>query len=232
MSIKSKVLAATAALTMVGGVGTAGMLTAGTASAATPSCGFGCVNLYSHQFGKAFILDVYKRIDAVGAPVILFQKSNEDPAEDFDFSLEGTVSDFLAAGLVSPALALHYGKDYAFEIQYAPYGADTGLCVGLAATATQFAKVTLQGCGVSSKTIWVTDFNDPNYIFNHSLALINGSDTNFSHPFVLTYPQEGNPVDKPRPQLDVENLTGFAGSIATGPALDRQAWSAFFGPVK
>ena len=39
MSIKSKVLAAAATLTMVGGVGAAGALTAGTASAATPSCG-------------------------------------------------------------------------------------------------------------------------------------------------------------------------------------------------
>jgi hypothetical protein len=231
MSIKSKVLAATAALTMVGGVGTVGALTAGTASAATPSCDFNCVNFYSHQFGKAFILDTYKRIDAVGAPIILFQKSNEDPAEDFDFSLEGTVSSFLAAGLVSPALALQYGTkthdDFAIEIQYSPYGADTGLCVGLASTAAQFGKVTLQPCGVSSKTVWVTDFTDPNYVFNHSIALINGSTTTFSHPYVLTYPQEGYPTNMPRPQLDVEHLTGFA----AGPALDRQQWSAFLGPV-
>ena len=39
MSIKSKVLAAAATLTLVGGVGMAGALSAGTASAATPSCG-------------------------------------------------------------------------------------------------------------------------------------------------------------------------------------------------
>jgi hypothetical protein len=227
MSIKSKVLAATAALTMVGGVGTAGMLTAGTASAATPSCAGNCVDFYSHQFGKAFILDTYKRIDAVGAPVILFQKSNEDPAEDFDFSLEGTVNNFLAAGLVSPALALHYGKDFAIEIQYSPYGADTGLCVGVASTAAPGGKVTLQPCGVSSKTVWVTDFTDPNYVFHHSIALINGSDLNFSHPFVLSYPANQYPTNMPRPQLDVENLTGFA----AGPALDRQQWSAFVGQV-
>jgi hypothetical protein len=228
MSIKSKVLAATAALTMVGGVGTAGVLTAGTASAATPSCNNNCIDFYSHQFGKDFLLDVYKRIDAVGAPAILFQKSNEDPALDFDFSLEGTVADFLAAGLVTPALALQYSGDFAIEIQYSPYGADTGLCLGVAATATQFEKVTLQPCGVSSKTVWVTDFSDPNYVFHHSIALINGSTTTFSHPYVLSYPANGFPTDKPRPVLDVEHLTGFA----AGPALSRQQWSAFIGTVK
>ena len=37
MSMKSKVLAAAATLALVGGVGTAGVLGAGTASAATPS---------------------------------------------------------------------------------------------------------------------------------------------------------------------------------------------------
>ncbi len=41
------------------------------------------------------------------------------------------------------------------------------------------------------------------------VPLINGSNTNFSHPFVLTYPANANPTDKPRPQLTVTNLTGF-----------------------
>ena len=40
MSIKNKVLAAAATMTLVGGVGAMGTLTA---NAATPSCGFGCV---------------------------------------------------------------------------------------------------------------------------------------------------------------------------------------------
>ncbi len=42
------------------------------------------------------------------------------------------------------------------------------------------------------------------------MPVINGSDTNFSHPFVLTYPGNGFPTDKPRPQLQVKNLTGFS----------------------
>ena len=42
------------------------------------------------------------------------------------------------------------------------------------------------------------------------VPLINGSDTNFSHPYVLTYPQNGNPTDKPRPQLVTQNLHQFS----------------------
>ena len=41
-------LAATATLTLVGGLGAAGTLSA---SAATPSCGHDCVNIFSREFG-------------------------------------------------------------------------------------------------------------------------------------------------------------------------------------
>ena len=57
------------------------------------------------------------------------------------------------------------------------------------------------------------------------LPLINGSDTNFSQPFVLTYPPNGNPNDKPRPQLVTQNLHTFS----RGQVYDNQQWSAFFG---
>ncbi len=48
MSIKSKVFAAAATLTLVGGVGAAGAISA---SAATPSCGFTCIEVFNHNFG-------------------------------------------------------------------------------------------------------------------------------------------------------------------------------------
>ena len=158
MSIKSKVFAAAATLTLIGGVGAAGAMSA---SAATPSCGFTCVDIFSHNYGThhnpGFVLDVLRQGDKVGQPVILFRTSNSDPAEDFTIAYQGQVSAFLAAGLVSPALALHYGggcefwdthvypaacgkyfpDDYAYEIEYAPYGADSGLCVGTPTTAAR-----------------------------------------------------------------------------------------------
>ena len=54
---------------------------------------------------------------------------------------------------------------------------------------------------------------------NAYIPLINGSDTNFSHPFVLTYPTNGYPTDMPRPQLTVTNLTGSPGRDPAGRSL-------------
>ena len=91
MSIKSKVLATAASLTMVGGVlAVSTLATATAAKAETPSCGafnFFCVDLFSKQFGThkdpGFIQDVYRQGNRVGQPIILFRVSSSDPAEDF-----------------------------------------------------------------------------------------------------------------------------------------------------
>jgi hypothetical protein len=250
MSIKTKVFAAAATLTLIGGVGSAGALSAG---AATPSCGHDCVNVFSRDFGKhsspTFVVDVLRQGEKVGQPIILFRTSNSDPAEDFSVSFQGQVSDFLAAGLVSQAVALHYGcvpatsassckyfvNDPAFEVEYAPFGVDSGLCMGLNATAVYEGKVTLQPCGVSSKTVWIVDTNDSPATIRHGyVPLINGSDTNFSHPFVLSYPVSGYPTDKPRVQLEVTNLTGFQQGKGKeiGSVNSNQLWGADFGVLK
>jgi hypothetical protein len=125
-------------------------------------------------------------------------------------------------------------NDPAFEIEYAPYGVDSGLCLGVASTAVQEEGVTLQPCGVSAKTVWIADIADsPSTLFNGYVPLINGSDTNFSQPFVLTYPSSGYPTDMPRPQLQVDNITGFSTGFPSGPELgtvqDNQLWGADFG---
>jgi hypothetical protein len=263
MSIKSKVLAAAATLTLVSGVGVAGALTASTASAATPSCGNACIDIFSHQFGTHrspnYVVDVLRQGEKTGQPIILFRTANFDPAEDWTLAFQGTTADFFAAGLVSSAVALHYGcipgvdfptcygqttiavNDPAFEIEYAPFGVDSGLCMGVAATAFSDEGVTLQPCGVSSKTVWIADvFDSPDTLFNGYVPAINGSDTNFSHPFVLTYPNNSVPTDKPRPQLVVTNLTGSSNAsppfFIPGPELGtvdvNQLWGADFGILK
>jgi hypothetical protein len=267
MSIKSKVLAAAATLTLVGGVASVGAFTAGSASAATPSCGGSCINIFSKQFDNSanhhhpnFVLDVLSQGATAGQPVILFRTSGSDPAEDFTIAYHGQVSDFVAAGLVGKAVALHYGggacitpetdgdggivsptcdalspNEPAFEIEYSPFGVQSGLCVGTATTAIQGEGVTLQPCGVSSKTVWILDTFDLSFpAFLHGFfPAINGSDTNFSHPFVLSYPSNGFPTDIPRPQLKVTNLTGFSNGIGpiVGTVINTQLWSAFFGIV-
>jgi hypothetical protein len=195
---------------------------------------------------------VYQQHIRIGQPIILYRSSNNDPAEDFRLEFQGTVAQFYEAGMVSSALALHYGcvigdfsscfgldenfDDPAFEIEYTPNGVDSGLCVGVASTAVQEEGVTLQVCGASSKTVWAVDVYDQpiESFFLHYFPLINGSDTNFSQPFVLTYPQSGYPTDKPRPQLQVDNLTGFTQGfppILNYPSINNnQMWGADFGP--
>ena len=240
MSIKSKVLAAAATLTLVSGVGAAGALTAGTANAATPSCGPDCVNIFSNQYGTHkspnFAVDVLRQGNKVGQPIILFRTANFDPALDWSVAFQGQVSTFAAADLVGTGVSLHYGggcayevpittagtpstvaqgcvalfpNDPAFEIEYAPFGVDSGLCMGLAATAFSDEGVTLQPCGVSSKTVWIADtYDSPSTLYKGYVPVINGSNTNFSQPLVLSYPNNGYPTDKPRPQLVVLNITG------------------------
>jgi hypothetical protein len=246
MSIKTKVFAVSAALTLAGGIGAAGLL-APAANATTPSCGGNCVSIFSrvfgHHFHPGFTFDVYQQKAKVGQPVILFRQANNDPGQDFILHNQGYVSDFYNAGLVSKSLVLHYGggcpvltggscttpnaaDDYAFEIEYAPDGAGTGLCAGVASVASNSTKVSLQPCGVSARTVWISDTDKaaecgtyPVYggVGDGYVPLINGSDTNFSHPYVLTYPQNGYPTDMPRPQLHTQELNGFTDPGGVNP---------------
>jgi hypothetical protein len=270
MFIKSKVFAAAAAMTLVGGAGAAAVFTVGMAGAATPACGTGCPDFFSDTLGSYaqpnFLLDVLRQGEKAGQPVILFRTSNTDPAEDFTIADQGLVSDFNAAGLVSKALDLHYGgagcedydtatatcitfypDDQAYEIEYSPFGVDSGLCMGTAATAVDGTEVSLQPCGTTAKTTWILDAadaigiplppppppptteaptpppvpipTDTDFAITHGrtavkpaevggpfFPLINGSGTNFSHPAVLSYPQNSFPTDMPRPQLKTQPL--------------------------
>jgi hypothetical protein len=250
MSIKSKVFAASAALTLIGGVGAISTMSA---SAATPSCGHSCIDLFNRSFSShsnpSFVQDVYRQGERVGQPVILYRQSNADPAEDFTVSYQGQVSDFYAAGLVTSSLDLHYGggceffdtnvvpatcisfypDDFAFEVEYSPYGVDSGLCVGTAATATAGSEVSLQPCGVSAKTVWVQDVDNATGFVDSYTPFINGSDTNFSHPYVLDYPHNGYPTDTPRPQLFIQELQLNAHHDIVN---DTQEWSENFGTLR
>jgi hypothetical protein len=257
MSIKSKVLATVATLATVGGVGTAGVLSiAPAASAATSACGASCIDIFSQEFGSHatpnYILDVQGQ-GRIGQPVILGAASVSNTGEDFRLVFDATVADLYAAKMVTAALALHYGcipgvdfpdcfgqtkhavNDPAFEIEYAPGGTFSGLCVGVAGTAVQGEGVTLQSCG-SSKTVWVADEYDQPLDFFHGYApAINGSDTNFSQPFVLTFPQGGHPTSVPSPQLQVDNLSGYTTGyppVLNYPSIDiNQLWGGDTGPI-
>jgi len=219
MSIKKTVFAVAATMTMVGGVSAVGLMSAG---ASTPSCGGSCVTGFGQEYGPAFVLDVLRQGEKVGQPVILFRASNSDPAEDFTYSDEGTVADFYGAGLVSESLSYAYGSDEAYELEYSPYGVDSGLCTGVASKAGNGTGVTLQPCGVSSKTVWVVDAGD---VSGGYYPVINGSDTNFSHPYVLHYPGSAYPTDMPRPQLNTYTLQKYSDNTV----YNNELWGEFGG---
>jgi hypothetical protein len=224
MSTKTKVLAAAAALTLAGAVGAIGAVSA---NAATPSCGKNCIDIYSRLFGTHahpnFVLDVSQPGAATGTPIILRSASNVNSGEDFTISAQGTVHSFFEAGLVSASLNLHYHNLRAYEIQYSPHGVESGKCVGVGVTAADGTKVTLQPCGVSSKTIWVVDSFSA--IRGNYVPLINGSDVNFSSPYVLNYPSNGFPTDNPRPELQTWTLQKFSNHRTAG----NELFSADFG---
>ena len=107
MSIKSKVLAAAAVLTLAGGLSTAGTVAA---SAATPQCGSNCITPRTAAY-PGFVETALFGIPLRGVPTIVSPASGRNPAEDFIVPTGGPVnaSYFYANGMVSAAVASHYG---------------------------------------------------------------------------------------------------------------------------
>jgi hypothetical protein len=249
MSVKAKIVAGAATFTLVGGgLGMVGTLTA---SAATPNCdtngSSNCAQIFSQKYGPQYLVDVYQAKSAAGTPVILFQASNSDPAEDFVPVDEGTVHDFYRHyGLVSAAFAKTYSADEAYEVQYEPYGLNSNFCLstwpGEAPQAGYLVR--LESCGAYSNSLWASDIsantspNGSSVVYDrHStggffspnrtdVALINGASNSFSNPLVLNYPA-GNPTDMPRPQLNVQPEKQYSG----GTTFDNQEWGTVAGAV-
>ena len=226
MTFKPRIAAGAAALALAaGGLGMAGMLSAG---ASTPPCG-DCSDIWSLEFHHEFPLDVYHGQASSGQPVILFQRSNSDPAEDFVVTGLGLVDSVYRhhRNLISTGFSQAFGSDAAFEIEYEPLGVPSHLCVGTTLDEAAYSgePVALYPCGESPSTVWVLDTADgvspvPGYD-----PYVNGATDSFSDPLVLTYPA-GNPTDMPRPQLDVQPLSSFS----DGTIYDSQLWNGIGGP--
>jgi hypothetical protein len=224
MSVKAKLAAGAATFVMVGGgLGVVGTLTA---SAATPSCGSNCVSLYPQKYGPHYFIDVYQQRAAAGQESILFQGSNSDPALDFTFAFEGTVSSFYHRyGLVSAAFAHSYGNDEAYEYQYSPFGVNSNFCLSTwPGVAPQPGyKVRLESCGQYSNSLFAADEANPSGKY---IPLINGATNSFSNPEVLNYPA-GNPTDMPRPVLNVQPENTYS----NGTVFDNQEWGFKLGVI-
>jgi hypothetical protein len=227
MSSKSKALAVAAALTLAGGLSTVGTVAA---SAATPQCGNACVEVYSMKYATpaslGFVETVFLGIPVRGVPTIVQKASGSDPAEDLIVPLGGPVpvSQFYAEGMVSAAVDEHYGSEPAVQIEYAPYGKPTGLCTAVATTAYQDEGLSLQPCSAPGTTVWIIDVADSPATAPTYFPIVNGSDTDFVHPFAMTI--LGNPADQLFTPIIMQHLTGNPGSV---PA--NQLWGAAHGTV-
>ena len=207
MSINRKVLAAAATLAVAGGLSTVGTLPA---VAATPQCGPHCIQVFSAKFGTnanpGFVETVFHGVAAVGQPTILARPSSSNPAGDLIVSRAGPVSGFFAAGLVSAAVNSHYAPERAVQLEFAPLGVPTGLCAALATTAFQNEGLTLQSCSTPGTTVWIIDTADSPATAPARFPLVNGSTTDFTHPFAMII--HGNPAHKRFPQIKVQRLRG------------------------
>ena len=220
MSIKRTVLAAAATLTVTGGLSTVGMLPA---TAATPQCGPHCIQIFSAKFvtptSLGFVETVFHGVAAIGQPTIVAPPSSSDPAGDLIVPRAGTVSDFFAAGLVSAAVNQHYGNEHAVQIEFAPLGMPTGLCSALATTAYQNEGLTLQPCSTPGTTVWIVDKADSPGPATAPFPIVNGSTTDFTHPFAIII--HGNPAHKGFPQIKVQRLRGNPDNVRIS-----QLWGA------
>jgi hypothetical protein len=226
MSLKRKVLAIAAMLTVAGGLSTVGTLPA---TAATPQCGPHCIQIFSAKFGTNanpnFVETVFRGVGKAGQPTILARPSSSNPAGDLIAVAPGMglVSDFFAAGLVSAAVNQHYGNLNAAQIEYAPFGKPTGLCAALATTAYQNEGLSLQPCSTPGTTVWIIDTADSPATAPARFPIVNGSTTDFIHPFAMTI--HGNPAHKRFPQIKVQRLRGNPDHVRV-----NQLWGANVSP--
>ena len=164
----------------------------------------------------------------MGSPVGWKRASGTDRSEDFKpggATGGGAVSVFDADGMVSAKANSHYGHLDAVQQEYAPYGVETGLCVGVARVA-QGEDLTLQPRDVPGTTVGILHPAQggptPNYF-----ALLNAATTDFDRPFAMHLPRNEVASGDPELQMQLRRLQYCTGDD-TLPA--RQLWGAVFGP--
>jgi hypothetical protein len=227
MSIESKLCAVVAALTVVGGVGAVETLSA---SAATPACGPGCISIFSRELGTYAqpgpVEDVLDGVVRVGQPVILkAPASASDPSQD-TIPHRRPVSEWYADGMVSAAVNAHYGSLPGVQIESAPYGMPSGLCVALASIAYQNEALTLQPCNVPNLTVWVLDTPDSASTAPAWFPIVNASTTDFGRPFAMSLKEDEIVSNRKLLHIRVRHLQ-FLTNEKTLP--DSQLWGAHFG---
>jgi hypothetical protein len=214
----------------------------------TVACGSTCISLFSDQLGSSVTMNAYVSGDtgvggSTGTPVNMHLAANYRPNGDFEPSISGFVFQycgFFANDFFSPTsyICTHYPLFAVIEFNWAPFGNESGWCAGVR-RAVNNENVTLQPCGTTAKTVWIADrinstlgtncllpqvppvsAGDPTVNF---CPLVNGGDSNFSQPLVLTLNTGSN---RPSNQLMLQREL-LVGAIARS----NQQFAYYFGPV-
>jgi len=222
MSLKEKTAAIAAALMTVGGMRAAAAMPA---SAATPACGQYCIGVFSSELGTYaqpnFVEHVFGGVARIDTETGLTTASSTDPSEDFMNPHQGHVSDYYNLGLVSAAVDRHYSGLQASQLEYAPLGQATGLCVGVPTSPYSDEALSLQPCTVPGRTVWILGTATSAGFF----PIISGATTDFVHPFAMTYPRHVD-TDTTLPPIRLRHLQ-FRGPAQAVPA--TQLWGVKLG---
>jgi hypothetical protein len=112
----------------------------------------------------------------------------------------------LVNGMVSAAVNRLYSKELAVQIEYAPRGRASGLCAALGTSAYPGEGLTLQRCSTPGTSVWIIDTADSPGTAPAYFPIVNGSTTDFAHPFAMTI--HGDPAHERFPQIKIQHLTG------------------------
>jgi hypothetical protein len=230
MSIKRTLQAVVATLTLAGGVSAAVPLSA---SAATPACGPSCLSVFSPELDTYahpnFVEHVFGGIASVGTPTGLNAASGSDSSEDFINPRPGSVSDYYAMGLVSAEVNSHYGSLMASQLEYAPLGIASGLCVGVATDPFENEALSLQPCRVPGRTVWIIGTAlSPATAAAHLFPIVSGATSVFSRPFAMSYPRHVDTTET-LPPIRLRRLQ-FQGDESTLP--ETQLWGVKSGELQ
>ena len=228
MSHRHQLLAALAALMLTGGLATVAALPAG---AATPQCGEHCIEVYSTLFGSEanprFVETVFHGVAKAGQPTVLAASKSTNSAADL-IPMIASGSEFYEKGLVSSAVDAHYGSLHVLQLQYAPDGRPTGLCVGLKTAAYQGEGLSLLPCSIPTLTVFIIDTPDaPAAAAERHFPIVAASTAEFSHPYAMTFQGNAAPNAQPFPQIHVDRLIGNPSDVPS-----RQLWGSIVGVVK
>jgi hypothetical protein len=227
MSIGHKITDVAALLALAGSLTAAGTISA---TAATLGCGAQCISIFSKELGTykqpGVVEAVFDGPATVGRFVILKQGSSLDTWEDLVPTGGHVVSDFYKSGMVSAAVNARYGSLKAAQIEYAPGGTATGLCVGLPKVAYENEGLVLEPCTVPALTVWIIDTADsPSTAATGYFPIVNASTTDLTRPYAMSLSQT-EIANHQTLRIYVAQLQ-FQGVDKAVP--NQQLWGAHFG---